>query len=876
MKVFSLFAGAGAVGFLFIGSPVLAQVSQPPAAAESEAVAQETVPDEEIVVTGTLLRGIAPTGTNVVALSAEDIGQTGAINANQLLARIPQVASAFGQVPALSGNDPGNSIVRPNLRNLGAAGGSTTLVLVDGHRQVDAGILITAPDPDVIPPAVLERVDVVPDGGSSIYGSDAVGGVINFITRQRFDGFQADARYGFGRDYHTFDTNLTAGTDWGSGSAYISFNYAENGLILGRDRGYATQRAAQTGLCSPGTVQVTVGGTTTSYALPGRVPGTVAQCDNIDESSVLPEVQRISTFGSLVQELGSGIDLSVKAFHTRRETTSSSDLNRNGQSGTITAANPFYVPIGPNDPGTQTVSFGYATVATPRIGNVLDEWGVTPTISADLGASWGLRVLGNVQQSTVTQTQTQFDAVAQANALAATTPSAALNPYDLTATSPSVLNGIAISERQRGRQNLINGRAIVDGTPFTLLGNEVRLAVGVEFIRQELANSIQGTFVGSSDVSRDVKSIFGEIALPIFAGQNARGGFQALTLSASARYDDYSDFGDTFNPKLGFTWRPMDILTIRGNWGKSFNAPSLADTFGAPDTRAILFPFAPFPDPADPISVGSRPSLLIAGGNGALQPQKADTWSLGAELTPADGLVLSGTYYNIRLRDQIGIIPIFGGNPYVPAYSAYVIKEPTLAQAQALIGDLPLVGGESLEAFFAAANGRPYVLLDARRQNLGLLHQDGLDFNASYTMPTSFGTVDARVGGTYTLNRDLAGAVGQPFIEQLETPGESRFSLLASLGVESGGFSGTATWTHRAGYDANPNIGTQDRVDGFDTIDLFLGYEVEGTGLLSDLSFTLTAINLFDQDPPFYNLDPGYINGSTPGRVVQLGVSKRF
>jgi len=871
--------GVATVGLLASGASAIAQVQPDTTTAPEEQSPQAQQPaasDGDIVVTGTLLRGVAPTGTNVVNLTSEQIVQTGATSTNQVLARIPQVSSAFGQVPSLSGIDPGTSIVRPNLRNLGAAGGSTTLILVDGHRQVDAGILVTSPDPDVIPPAILERVDVVPDGGSSIYGSDAVGGVINFITKRRFDGFQADARYGFADNYQTFDTNMTVGKDWGSGSAYISFNYAKNDAILGRDRGYARQTSAQTGSCNPGTVAISQGGVTTTYALPGRVAGTIANCDSMDYTSVIPAVERTSVFGSLTQEISDSVDLDVKAFHTRRVTKSYSDPNRAGQSGQITTSNPYYVAIGDDDPGVQTVSFTYAGVLSPKITNELEEFGITPTITADLGSSWQARVIGNFQRSTVKQRQPIVDAVAQSNALASTTLETALNPYDPGSSNLSVLNSIFLDEVSRGQQDLINGRAVIDGSPFSLPGGDVKVAVGAEFIRQTLQNSVNGSYVGSTNVARNVVGLFGEVAIPVIGSANAMAGIEELTLSASGRYDHYSDFGGTFNPKLGATYKPVDWITIRGNWGKSFNAPSLADKDGAPDTRAVLIAVSPWIDPTDPASVSSRPTILLAGGNPDLKPQKAQTWSIGGDVRPAEGVKLSGTYYNIRLRNQIGIIPIFTGNAYTPAYAAYYLKNPTLAQAQAIVGNLPLVGGTSLASLYGGPNGDPYVILDARRQNLGVLHQDGLDFNASYNGDVSFGSINGSVGGTYTLHRKVAGAAGEAFTNDLKTPGASRFSILTTAGFTAGGLNASAAWSHRAGYDISPAIGSQTHVSSFDTVDLYLGYDFDGNGVLKDLTLSLNVNNIFNEKPPFYGQDPGYTNGSTVGRLIQFGFSKRF
>ncbi|RZA19362.1 MAG: Plug domain-containing protein, partial [Proteobacteria bacterium] len=130
---------------------------------------------EVIVVTGTLLRGTAPGGTQAITVGAEEIAATGAANPSQLLARIPQ-AGAFNTDPAVRGQSgTAISINRPTLRNLGnaAASSSSTLLLLDNHRLPGMGITQTGPDVDAIPTGAIERVEIVLDGGSSTYGSDA-------------------------------------------------------------------------------------------------------------------------------------------------------------------------------------------------------------------------------------------------------------------------------------------------------------------------------------------------------------------------------------------------------------------------------------------------------------------------------------------------------------------------------------------------------------------------------------------------------------------------------------------------------------------------------------------------------------------------------
>ncbi|MGC4110288.1 MAG: TonB-dependent receptor plug domain-containing protein [Nocardioides sp.] len=209
----------------------------------SAAMAQDTAwVDEEskdIVVTGSQIRGIAPAGSNVIGLGEQQIAATGAVTTNDLLAKIPQATNFFNVLPQPGGGTAGGNSVstinRPNLRNLpgsSTSGAALTLVLFDGHRVVGAGIGTVAVDPDAIPPGAIERVEAITDGGSAVYGSDAIGGVINFITRKRFDGVKVEAHYGFGDDYWTWDANTIVGKDWGSGSIYAAYSYSKHDFDL--------------------------------------------------------------------------------------------------------------------------------------------------------------------------------------------------------------------------------------------------------------------------------------------------------------------------------------------------------------------------------------------------------------------------------------------------------------------------------------------------------------------------------------------------------------------------------------------------------------------------------------------------------------------
>src|SRR6185437_4453894 len=129
---------------------------------------------------------------------------------------------------------------------------------------------------------------------------DAVGGVINFIMRKHFNGFEVKAQGGTAADYHTIGVDMTAGKDWGSGSALISYSYLDHNWIVGKDRSYVNQGEVSpiTRTCSDPTVSETVSGAVTTFALPGLVPGTANSCDDTRNLDVWPEELRHSLYGS--------------------------------------------------------------------------------------------------------------------------------------------------------------------------------------------------------------------------------------------------------------------------------------------------------------------------------------------------------------------------------------------------------------------------------------------------------------------------------------------------------------------------------------------------------------------------------------------------
>jgi iron complex outermembrane receptor protein len=894
---------------LVAGSSLLALAQPAFAQASDEAVGGK----DEIVVTGTLVRGLAPPGTNVVGVTAADIKASSATTVSELVTDVPQFGS-FNDFQTISGG--GNFITtnRPNLRNLPGfttTGTSSTLMMVDGNRVVGMGISSTTPDADFIAPGIIERVDIVPDGGSALYGSDAVAGVLNFVTMKRFDGVKVDARYGFGENYHTFDANATIGKSWDTGSIWVSYNHVRNDAIFGRDRSYNfTPFSVVDGLqvrdleCAAPNLRVAAspGGATALYgSLSAAARGTVNVCDQVGDASMFPKQTRQSVYAGLNQQLSDAIELDLRAFYYQKD----SEFSLGQYSGSVNlgpsflaafgfVSSPFNVNLTGSPFETKAVNFALGPNYSSVQDLTLNAWGFRPTVTADLGGGWRLRTTLGYSES---ETESRTGRLASAATVAAEVASGRFNPFaPLTASAAEVATLTNFETYGMAKQRQFNARAIVDGELFELPGGRLKVAAGIEYLSEGYqarkgdtvpANYLQ---IRRSDQSRNVKSVFGEIVAPIFGG----GDGPSLVVSAAGRYDDYSDVGGTFNPKFGATFKPVDWVSLRGAWGKSFVAPSMADSSVADPTVVnwiegatlnFIAPPAVLAANGFPAVGGTQKIIFLLGANPGLKPQTAKTWSLGFDVQPPfiPGLRLSGTYYNLEYKNIIQLVPFINQQQFFSLYAplAFTLNTAanpiTQAQLDALIGSAGSIVGNSC----APTPTCVYGIQDVRKRNLGGFKQDGIDFSVDYRTDTGFGGVDFSIGGTKVLSRKNQSATGQPFVDETQY---SEFKLRSSVGADVGNFRAQAVWNHNAGYDLVVPVGVvgQTSVGSFNTFDLFLKYAFPADGPLGEMDLTVNVNNVFNKYPPVYyggdivRNQRGFRNGNTLGRLVQVGLSKKF
>ena len=630
-----------------------------------------------------------------------------------------------------------------------------------------------------------------------------------------------------------------------------------------------------------------------NYAAPGFVANTFNRCDNSQNTAVVPKAERHGVFVGLTQEFGDRTSIDVRAFYGQRKTYARGVL---ASTVTVGAANPYaaqYLPAGLALGGGVVANFAQvsfnlnpvAGLGPQRSDTSIREWGANAELKHDLSDNWQLRGLLNWSESDSRYDLTGISNSRLAAAGSANTLTTAFNPFDVSKNNAALITDLTDSEiAGQAKDHLFNARLIAEGKLLDLPGGDARLAVGYEFIHDKLEQRFQSDIrIGTlatfplAAYSRDVHAVFGELNLPLIANGN---GGALLVVAASGRYDHYSDFGNTFNPKIAASLKPVEWITLRGNWGTSFTAPTPLDQLGSLRNTVSAFPFVAFTRPGDIVPAGSF-TVALQGSQPNLQPQKATTWSLGFDIAPPalEGLRASLSYYDVNFK---GILrtptPNAGIFTNFPNNITSNVNGVTAAQLTAFGTLAP--GGAAVVSPLIASGTRVYELVDFRVGNFGVLHVKGLDFGLNYKHSTSFGGIDFAVNGIYQLSRKQQVNTGAAVTED---PEYSPFNLQTSLGANIGAFRAQATWSHSQGYNIVPtaSVPVQSRVGSFNTVDLFFKYDVSSDSRwFKDLSFTLNVKNVADQDPPvLLRNNPselGYTNGFTLGRMFIIGVSKKF
>jgi outer membrane receptor protein involved in Fe transport len=898
------------------GASVASIAGDRPTAVDRQTIDRAASGNAEIVVTGTHIRGTNPGAPLVQTISRADMERNGYATVADAVQALP--ANFGGSMTQQSStqfadrSSTNNSFATGvDLRGFGPG---STLVLVNGRRVAGSGATGAFADVSMIPTGAVDRVEVLLDGASAIYGADAVGGVVNIILRKPYDGAETRLRFGSVTAGGKRDVQVdqTVGKTWSTGGIMLSYEFDREGALRSADRGFAASADSRPYggtdhrfyFSTPGNIlgfDPVTGSFGPTYAIPPNQDGTrltpasfLAGVTNLNnfrtEFDLIPRETRHSAYATLNQDLGDRLHFSADARYSRRQY-----LDRTLGAATIfdvTNANPYFVS--PDSTTDDLIAYGFDKELGPQKSKGYDEAiAATAGLDADLGKGWKLRsyagwsqerqfvyaynfendaflaeALGSVPDDPTTSFSTAVDGY--------------FNPYGTgSSNAKAILDFIGQGfQDSHVTSRVLTGHIDADGTLFELPGGAMKLALGGDVRRESFDRHGEGFFATTTPQpfvsgrgSRVVEAGFVELHVPVVGPQNGVPLVHALDLSVAGRIEHYSDFGTTTDPKIGASWSPASGITLRTGYGTSFRAPNLTQLTSVSGGSVTQL------SRADGSTIAA---IVLSGGNPGLKPELAKSWTAGADIKPAmiPGLSVSGTWFRTAFSRRIASpagdnISIALSDPTLASFVELVSPSTNaadLAKVTALLNDPDTVGGSSIPATSIGA------IVDGRQVNTGRILTSGIDVSVHYRLTAGANTFDLGVNGTYVLKYSERVTPLSASVDELDRAAYPvAFKGRATAGWSRGPFSGQVGVNYVNRY--HDLAGS--RIRAWTTVDLELGYTAPATsGWAKGLEASISVQNLFDRAPPFYDspVGAGYdaANASALMRFVALQLSKRW
>lgn len=733
---------------------------------KKEDAAKDVQKLERVEVTGSRIKRVeSETASPVQVLTRSDIEKTGKQSIQEVLRGI--TADGVGSIPTSFSNGFASGSAAVSLRGLGV---NSTLVLVNGRRMTTYGLADdgtrTFVDLNSLPLEAVERIEVVKDGASAIYGADAVGGVVNVILRKNYRGGSIGGSVGLSgkNDGQTTRTSATFGfgsLDEDKFNVFATLEATQQKSIWSKDRGFI----GQSDLRSFGYYDTTNGanrpysnaGPTSNspFGVTRAADGSgarinVIKCDTslIDpatglcrynpliEQEVQPAIDRLNLFSRGTLEFSPALTLYAELGIFNTKTKANGTLGANNDTGVFK----------PGDPFNPLVTHGFMTLPAGHPDNTfgvdralfirpaelggrdeLTENNVLRLVEGVQGAAFGWDYdLGAAYiRSKLTQTRTGYivyDAMRAAlnNGTYRITSPSLTDPAVLAAISPRLENNAGSSVKSidfHASRELMQ----LDGGPMGLaVGSEVRLeASDSPPVPGTDTASIVGLGFASFSAKRRVQAVFGELSAPVT---------KWLELTTAARYDRYSDFGGSTTPKIGFKAKPTDQVAIRGTYAEAFRAPGPAETGGS------SFGFT---------SVG-----ILSQGNPSIKPETAKSYTLGLVADPLPSTSVTVDYWKIDRKNEI-----------------------VQADPNTIIGKLPTTGAPLTKIPGAVPNSFIYYDVDGNigtvtgfYQNAAKTNTDGIDVELRHRINLDdAGRLTGQLNWTHTNKFRRTDAAGNTF-----------------------------------------------------------------------------------------------------------------
>ncbi|MEJ1963524.1 MAG: TonB-dependent receptor [Gammaproteobacteria bacterium] len=739
---------------------------------------------DEVVVTGTHIAG-APIASTVITLSQGELILEGSTDLGEAIRNLPQNFSG-GQNPTIgvgnfgSTNTNFNGTSSVNLRGLGA---DASLTLLNGHRLAYDAALQSV-DISAIPLAAVDRIEIVADGASALYGSDAVGGVVNVILKRDYDGATGSARVAAATEGGDSQEQYSAvlGKTWSSGGFITAYNYEHDNPIFARQRSYSTQLFGEADLLR------------------------------------FQKVYNVLLSGH--QQLTPGTEITLDAVYNHRET-------------------------GGNIPFTTTQNYLFSGELDHTIA---ESFSIAPSLKVELDGGWSASLTGSYAKDKTTANSLYYD------------------DQEIFYT----FAGCNCNELRSAEVN-------AEGRLFELPGGTARLALGAGYRWIGYDVAINGGLGYSA--SRDSDYGYGELSLPVVGPGQQIPFLNALTFSAALRYERYPGMESVATPKMGVIYAPTDDVDLKASWGKSFKAPTLVQEYF--QQFAYIYPTSEVGGSGFP---AGATVLYLEGGNTALKPERADTWSTTLAVHPGalPGARIELSYFDIRYRERV-VQPIISTSGALdnPTYRQLIDYDVTDAKIDAAIARAP----DGLSSPFDIPYNRADVvaILDNRNLNVSDQKLHGVDVLAMYDVDlTRGGTLTVTGNGSY-LHSSQRLSAGQPDVDLAGTifnPPHVRARggvswddssiVLASFLSYIGGVTDNRSTTIR-------------HVGSMTTLDLTAQARLRRpTGILQDVDLTFSAQNVLNEKPGVifnsvaYRTPYDSTNYSSVGRFLSLTLTKRF
>ena len=852
--------------------------------------------DIKINVTGTNIKRVEGEGAlPVTVLTRQDIDRTGATTAMELM-QFVTANNSFGAVNL--SNSVGATTFSQQTASLRGLGPSFTLVLINGQRlQSFAGAiggLEGGVNLGIIPFEAIERVEILKDGASAIYGSDAVAGVINFIMRQDYQGASATAQYGAPGQSgggEAWFINSTVGFGDLTKDRYnvvLSGQYQEQRPLNQNQRSYSdTSYLPNLGLNQtsgntfPG--YISTAGSNGPLGSPNFpncgngnvVVGTRCRADpsSLNGVNMVPDDKSWNLYASGrwqltpdIQVYGTGLYMDDKV-NLIIQPVPISDAITYGPDATpatilLPPTSPYYPHALAAAGGIDGEPLNIRYRATPiGLRNTTDENSGGQGVLGIKGTykDWDWDLSGYYSGGTTTeQVNSGFPLYSK---LLPLLNSGVVNPFgDSGPATDALLQATSYSGQAfKGTSQNYGIGGKTSGDIWKLPAGDMSLAVGFDAYKETLdqtyapvlntgdVSGYGGNFL-DFNASRNVWGIYGELNIPVI---------KTLEADLAVRYDRYSDFGGTTNPKYSLRWQPTREVLFRGSYNTGFAAPTLYEV-NLPQTTGIT---APIDDPVRCPVTGldedcSHQFGLTFGGSQNLKPQTSRQWGFGTVLEPLPGLSMSVDYFQIHLENQI-----VNGIPY-----------PTILNDQtkyaALITRGPVTPG------YPSLPG-PILNMPAEYINLNATTIIGYDVDLRYVTPMSWiGRFTFNLAGTYYTNyktQNLDGSWNDSVANMYGSPVTGvipRWKQYATVNWAYGPWGATLGNTYQTSYtdqetDGNGNYRRVGVLSLWDLQATYSGFK--------NLTLTAGVKNLLNTNPPTSNQYGTFIAGFDPSYYNPLG-----